>query len=157
MFNSWKDLLVHGKNFFVQLESLLNDPNIPRSLGKKIFEVTKSWEKFSTQLNKFDSFVSPITPEKINLPGKASDEFCKHWQRWKYYLQEQFGISLSSYAQNEQLERLFEIADNDPAKAIFYLKFAMSKVKPNFFKVNEETKQTNIEKNESSKAHISDY
>lgn len=157
MYKHWEDLLEHGKNFFTNLENLLNDNKLPRSMSKKIYETTKSWEKFSTCLNNFNTFITPVTPEDFNLPKDASEEFLKQWDRWKKYLQEQHGIIVRSYYQNESIERLFDISKNDPKKAIEYLKFAMANGYRKFFVVNEDVKQTNIEKNESTKAHISDY
>lgn len=90
-----------------------------------------------SSLNEMDKFITPVKSIDVKSPLLSDAGFRAGWNFWKEYLHEQYGIFMRSRAELMSLKRLMDISENNAAIAIYYLEFAISRMKKNFYKVND--------------------
>jgi len=149
MKEAWDKTTNTLEEFQTMLQDFIKTAPIPASEIKRLHELNKKWREVTKAVNTFDSYVSPVSQIAVTLP-EAGQRFIEVWNMWKEYLTEQHGVVMRSRSEVMSLKRLFEMADNNPDEAIFYLEHAMSIRWRNFYKVDKnKASEPNNERHES--------
>ncbi len=151
MKNTWEKFTENALSFKTHFEELLD--MLPKSAKfyAKQQTLIKEWKKLKNNINLMDEFISPtIKSVKVSSPLLSNANFTATWKFWKDYLIEQHVIYMKSRQELMALKRLADIADSNPATAIRFLEFAMSRGDKNFYVVNEQEHQKTekVQKNE---------
>jgi hypothetical protein len=130
-------------DFKEKLEDLISLLPESKEMFKRKIALQKSWDKSQTLVNDLGVFILPVQSLTVNLPDAYNNaDFLQTWTFYKEYLQEQHGISMRSRMEIKALKLLVEISENDPARAISYMEYAIAKGFKGFFKVDDNTKPT---------------
>ncbi len=119
------------------------------SLKKMQNKVNSLWKEAIANIREFDKFVSPVSPVEILFPDK-NEKFINTWNFYKEYLSEQHGITMRSRMETKALKLLWELAEEDPIKAVEYLNYAMARGYRNFFKPDPNQKNKPDEERSSN-------
>ena len=141
MKKEWDKFCAQIETANAQFEGFIEGGGLSALQGKKLQKFTKEWNSLKKMAEQLDQFISPVDPIKVESPFDQED-FRYIWKMWKEYLMEQHGILVRSRMEQASLDFLSEISDNDPDKAISYIRFAMKGPYRSFFKVDEKTKST---------------
>lgn len=107
------------------------------SIGKAK-KLIDAWNKQKKLAGELDQYITPVDPVEVKIPFQ-SNEFIEMWDRWKKYLQEQFGQQMKSRAEMSAIEYMTEISKDDDKKAVQILRYAMANRYRNFFEIDEKT------------------
>lgn len=132
---AWDKTTASLEEFQSLLQNFINTASIPNSEQRRLHEINKKWQSVLTAVNNFEKFVAPVEPVEVKLP-EVGQEFYETWQYWKDYLAEQHGVYMRSRSEQKALDRLFELAENKPEDAIYFLNLAISCRWKNVFKVD---------------------
>ena len=102
----------------------------------------KSCEKFYEDLDDAMASCKTTSHVLVTFPWQ-SDKFVEEWKFWKDYLLEQHQITLSTRAEQKQLDFLAKITENDETKAYPVLDYAMANLYKMFFKLDEKQPKVN--------------
>lgn len=125
----------NAKNALLETNTII-ERVLPALTGKDSKELINIWNKYKKTLIDIDKRLT-VKPIDVKLPFK-SDVFTIEWQIWKEYLAEQHSIFMSTRSERSALLILKEWSENDEAKAIYFLRFAMARHYRSFFKVKQE-------------------
>lgn len=120
----WEKLCVTIQDSDKELESFIAS-QAPGSVNK-ISKFLHNWNKLKSQLNELDVYITP-KPLKVEAEFTGED-FTKAWDFWKNYLQAQYGIIMSPYAEQIALEVLEADSGHDPIKAIESIRYSIFKL-----------------------------
>jgi hypothetical protein len=137
MKDHWEKLEIEVLAFKEHLTEMLEMLPQSAKFHTKTGAINKAWTKLYKALNEMDQFITPVKSIEVNCPLLNDPAFRERWNFWKDYLNEQHGIFMRSRAELMALKRLADISCGNAATAIYYLEYAMSKINPNFYKVNE--------------------
>ena len=139
MIKNWNDICTQIDTSEEKLQEFIESAGLSALQVKKLQKFTKEWNKTKKLAELFDQFISPVDPIKVESPFDQED-FRYIWKMWKEYLSEQHGILVRSRMEQASLDFLSEISENDPDRAISYIRFAMKGHYRSFFKVEEKDK-----------------
>ena len=124
-----------------KLQEFLTGGGLSALQLKKLQKFIKDWNDLKAMADDFDRFVNPIDPIKVESPFDQ-DDFRYIWRTWKEYLSEEHGITMRSRREQMALDLLAELSENNPDRAIWFLRFAMGHGYRKFFIVSEKDKST---------------
>lgn len=135
MKTKWKLICDQITDADKEFENFLDNAGLSILSIKKAEKFRKSWNLLKKQAADFDTYISPVEIE-IKFPFKT-DAMTIMWERWKNYLSEQHGELIRTCSEQSALEHLASLSKGDEAKAVEFLRFAMTKRYKNFFIVEE--------------------
>lgn len=120
-----------------EFENFLDKAGISALALKQANAFIKKFNALKKAAADFDTFITPVEIE-IQFPFHTK-ELTEMWERWKKYLSEQHGEIMRTCSEQSSLEHLNVISKGDEAKAVYFLRYAMSCRYRNFFAVDEKT------------------
>lgn len=135
MIKRWKALYKCVGSFQESLQGFFSVVTVPGPYNSKMKELVKAWADICKFMNELDEFITPVEP--LQLTAIEDKKLSDTWHTWKEYLQEQHGFSMRSRMEHYSLQLLTRLSAGDPAKAVEYLEYAMSRGYRNFFKPDE--------------------
>lgn len=141
MLNHWNTLCERLATTDNNLNNFIETAGLSALQIKKMQKFIKEWNGVKNLAEDFDRFVNPIDPIKVESPFDQ-DDFRYIWRTWKEYLQEEHGITMRSRREQMALDLLSELSENNPDKAIYFLRFAMGNGYRKFFIVDDNAKRS---------------
>jgi hypothetical protein len=141
MLNHWNHFCEQITAAEAKLQEFLTGAGLSALQLKKLQKFIKDWNALKAMADDFDRFVNPIDPIKVESPFDQ-DDFRYIWRTWKEYLNEEHGITMRSRREQMALDLLAELSENNPDRAIWFLRFAMGHGYRKFFIVSEKDKTT---------------
>jgi hypothetical protein len=137
MKDHWEKLGNDAHSLKEHIEEMLE--MVPQSARfyKLTGDINKAWTKFQKAMNDMDQFIAPVKSVEVKCALLTDAAFAETWVMWKEYLNEQHGLTMRSRAELMALKRIVDLSENNAAKAVKYLEFAMGRIDKNFYKVNE--------------------
>jgi hypothetical protein len=137
MKDHWEKLGAEAHALKEHIEEMLEMAPKSARFYKLTGDINKAWTKFQKAMNDMDQFIAPVKSVEVKCAMLADAAFAETWAMWKDYLNEQHGLTMRSRAELMALKRIVDISENNAAKAVKYLEFAMGRIDKNFYKVNE--------------------
>lgn len=135
----WKHLNAANEKFHVSLNNGISEAD-----KIKLKDFTKSWKKLCVEacsfyevLDNFDNDNGRVAPVELTLPWSDS-AFVSAWNNWIAYMDEQFGMKLSSRTLEQRLAVLKQMSGGDQAKAIEIINHAIANTYKSFYKPQQE-------------------
>jgi len=141
MIKTWNEFCAQIEASDGKLSEFIESAGLSSLQVKKLQKFTCEWNKMKRLAEAFDQFVAPLDPIKVESPFDQED-FRYIWKMWKEYLREQHGILMRTRMEQASLDFLTEISENNPDRAINFIRFAMKSNWKSIYKVEEKDKTT---------------
>lgn len=154
MKTKWKAICDQLNDADTEFENFLDKAGLSGMALKQANAFIKKFNTLKKAAADFDTFITPVELE-IKFPFHTK-EMTEIWARWKNYLSEQHGEIMRTNSEQSALEHLNTISKGDEAKAVEFLRYAMTCRYRNFFAIDEKA-STQPAKNEPTAGKGSGY
>ena len=141
MKTKWEQFWKEIEKTDVEINSFLETGCLNTVGIRKAQVFVNQWNIAKKQAAEVDKHIMTVDPLQVQLSFKT-EPLVEMWIRWKDYINEQHGQIMKSRSEQSALEHLMEIAGKDEARAVKFLRYAMTNRYKNFFAIEDkDTKQ----------------